>query len=102
MNTTLTKIIVAYQQSTAGTAHDEESGGVDFVDMFIHDDDSKSHLSITVTSNSSPLNLHQFLIHLVLSLGKYDTAISALTHLLLCASLTTSCLIVADDDLAPL
>ena len=31
-------------------------------------------------SNTSPTNTHQFLIHIVLSLGKYDTEFDALTH----------------------
>eukprot|EP00956_Cyclotella_meneghiniana_P023953 scaffold47551_cov95-Cyclotella_meneghiniana.AAC.1 len=38
------------------------------------------HLPIPVPSDVRPSNAHQFLTHIVLSLGKYDTEIDALTH----------------------
>ena len=38
------------------------------------------HLPIPVPSNSDPRNPRQFLTHLILSLGKYDTEVDALTH----------------------
>ena len=46
---------------------------------FFHDDNA-TILPIQVLSNTSPSNAHNFLIHIILSLGKYDTEIDALTH----------------------
>ena len=37
-------------------------------------------LPVPVLSNSSPSNAHNFLIHIILSLGEYDTEIDALTQ----------------------
>ena len=47
---------------------------------FIHDEDCTNNLPIPVTSNSKPTNVHQFLTHIILSLGMYDTEIDALTN----------------------
>jgi predicted GIY-YIG superfamily endonuclease len=46
---------------------------------FIHKDKSEL-LPIPVTSNPSPRNPVQFLIHVILSLGRYRTELEALTH----------------------
>ena len=56
-----------------GWSHKELSAFVDFTD-------SEKHLPMPVTTNSTPFNPHHFLTHVVLSLGKYDTEIAALTH----------------------
>ena len=78
MNAMIMEMVASSEPSET----DEESGGwgcdelVEFVDF----NDSDKHLPIPVTTNSTPFNPHLFLTHIVLSLGKYDTGIDALTH----------------------
>ena len=82
MNLTVKDMIEAYQASEAGIDHDDEIWVETTVADFIHVEDSEEsrNLPIPVVSNTSPTNAHQFLIHIVLSLGKYDTEFDALTH----------------------
>ena len=47
---------------------------------FIHCDESMRNLPIPVPSDVRPENAHQFITHIILSLGKYDTEIDALSH----------------------
>ena len=47
---------------------------------FIDTENIARHLPIPVPLNSDPCNPHQFLAHLILSLGKYDIEVGALTH----------------------
>ena len=56
-----------------GRSHEELSAFVDFTD-------SEKHLPIPVTTNSTLFNPHHFLTHVLLSLGKYEAEIDALTH----------------------
>ena len=83
MNETVLNIINTYEKYEFGEALSNEqshwvnSGMLDF----IHDhDDSIESLPILVPSNSRPNNAHHFIIHIVLSLGRYDTEVDALTH----------------------
>ena len=58
----------------------------------------EGHLPIPVTSHSRPSNPHHFLIHIILSLGNYDTEIDALTHASIHECLIAVGLIGNDDD----
>lgn len=50
-----------------------------FIENFIFDDKNLL-LPIPVLSQINPINVHQFFIHLVLSLGKYETELDALQN----------------------
>ena len=78
MNTMIMEMVASSESSET----DEESGGLSHDELleFVDFSDSDKHLPIPVTTNSTPFNPHHFLTHVVLSLGKYDTEIDALTH----------------------
>ena len=80
MNEMIMEMVASSEASETDAS--QESGGwsrdelVEFVDF----NDSDKHPPIPVTTNSTPFNPHHFLMHVVLSLGKYDTEIDALTY----------------------
>ena len=76
VNTAVINIIEAYQEVEVGSMSDE----FDDEEIYIHRDVGTGNLPIPVLSNTSPTNVTQFLTHVILSLGKYDTEIDALTH----------------------
>ena len=49
-------------------------------DNFTYNSDDDNFLPIPVISTTSPENPIHFLLHIILSLGKYDTKMDALTH----------------------
>ena len=81
MNTAVINIIKAYQEFEAGLMSDEFDDEEIYTLMYIHRDVGTGNLPIPVLSNTSPTNAAQFLTHIILSLGKYETEIDALTHL---------------------
>ena len=76
VNTAVINIIEAYQEVEVGSMSDE----FDDEEIYIHRDVGTGNLPIPVLSNTSPTNVTQFLTHIILSLGKYETEINALTH----------------------
>ena len=93
-------MIKIYQASEAGSTHNKESWMEDSVMYFKDEDYSlENHLPLPGTSNSSPLNSHQFLTHIVLSLGKCNTEIDGLTHASFHECSRKACLIENDTDL---
>ena len=80
MNTAVINIIKAYQEVEVGSISDEFDDEDIYTPMYIHCDVGTGNLPIPVLSNTSPTNVTQFLTHVILSLGKYDTEIDALTH----------------------
>ena len=62
-------------QEVLGLDTSSESGGWSRENMspFVDFTKSNDHLPIPVTTNSTPFNPHHFLMHVILSLGKYDT-----------------------------
>ena len=79
-------VYVTQSQETDVSSDEDTWSGSDIDSMdeqqlnFIDTDNTARHLPIPVPSNSDPRNPHQFLTHLILSLGKYDTEVDALTH----------------------
>eukprot|EP00956_Cyclotella_meneghiniana_P018903 scaffold31899_cov24-Cyclotella_meneghiniana.AAC.1 len=82
MNLAVRQMIYAHQASVEGNIlNDENERWVrEMRSNFIHTVKGMKHLPIPVPSDVRPSNAHQFLTHIVLSLGKYDTEIDALTH----------------------
>ena len=80
MNTAVINIIEAYQDFEAVLMSDEFNDEEIHTLMYIHRDVGTRNLPIPVLSNTSPTNADQFLTHTILSLGKYETEIDALTH----------------------
>lgn len=83
MNLAVKDMIRMYQASESGDQlSDEELEWVEdtICPNFIHFDETMRNLPIPVASDVRPDNAHQFLTHIILSLGKYDTEIDALSH----------------------
>ena len=91
MNTMILELITSSEPS-------ETDELLEFVDL----NDSEKHLPIPVTTNSTPFNPHHFLTHVVLSLGKYDTEVDALSHRSYRESFRASGLIGNSDELEDL
>ena len=79
INTTIIKMIRVYK-SDENNLSETDKLWLDIVKKkFIYEDESEI-LPIPVVSNTSPENALQFLTHIILSLGRYDTEIDALYH----------------------
>ena len=86
------------QETDASSDQDTDSIDEQLLN-FVDNNKTSRHLLIPLTLNSDPYNPHQFLTHLVLSLGKYDTEVDALTHRSFRTALRGANLIGADDDI---
>ena len=75
MNVEIIRLIRAYN-SPEDTI---EETPMDVVKDFFYEGD-QDLLPIPVVSGTNPSNAHQFLTHIILSLGSYDTEIDALVH----------------------
>ncbi|MDB4430362.1 GIY-YIG nuclease family protein [bacterium] len=79
VNMVICKIVAVHQSSVEDLDAEDSLWLEEQVPNFIHCDNS-DNLPIPILSNTSPLNALQFLTHIILSLGEYNTEIDALTH----------------------
>ena len=79
MNYFILDIIAAYDSSIQGDTSENFEQTERIKKDFIHHDDSDL-LPIPVISNTTPENTIHFLIHIILSMGEYETEIDALCH----------------------
>ena len=95
-------IIEMIESSSSSVAEEHNEAGVwnkETLSLFVDFSCSDRHLPIPVTTNSTPFNPHHFLTHVILSLGKYDTEIDALTHSSFRDSFRAAHLIGPSDDI---
>ena len=101
-------VYVAQTQETDVSSDEDTWRGSDVDSMdeqqlnFIDTENTARHLPIHVLSNSDPRNPHQFLTHLILSLGKYDTEVDTLTYGSFWNDLRSTNLIGGRDDVESL
>ena len=100
MNEAVLKMINTYQTYKEGrdVNNEENLWTQNYMSDFIHFEDTVENLPIPVMPNTRPNNAHQFITHIVLSLGFYDTKIDALTYSTIRKSLQETKLIGTEKD----
>ena len=73
MNEIILEMIESSEVSETDSSNDEGGWSHKELSAFVDFNDSEKHLPIPVTTNSTPFNPHNFIIHVLLSLGKYET-----------------------------
>ena len=74
------ELVKAYDVLQHDESGESEGWNSENMSRFVDFSEKNDHLPIVVTTNSTPFNIHHFVTHIVLSLGKYDTEVDALTH----------------------